>query len=428
MFALIRPLALAPVLALAAAYASTPSISPGRILNAASYAGAVAPGSIVTLFGDFGLTSPAQVFSGAWPLTLSGLSVQFGNGLAGPIYYVSGNQVILQAPWELAGQMQATVTATIGGQTSAAQNVPVVPFSPGIFSMNGQGMGQGAIVDAFTYQLIDANSPATAGVSYVQIYCTGLGAVTNQPATGAPAGSNPLSSTSAKPAVTIGNVDADVQFSGLAPGEVGLYVVNVQVPATAPMGDAVPLVITIGGATSNTVTMAVRPPTSDQHANALLGQMTQEEKLQLVHGAGTTTRGAAGWVPGIPRLGIPDLLLADGSVGVGNQVGPATILPSSIASAATWDTNLAYDYGKVIGSELRAYGLNANLGGNVNLIGREPRDGRTFETKGRRPDISRQDHGGAYPRRSGPARHRRYQALRDERPGNRPHDHECSAR
>jgi beta-glucosidase len=123
--------------------------------------------------------------------------------------------------------------------------------------------------------------------------------------------------------------------------------------------------------------------------------MTQDEKLQLVHGAGSCAacvavipRGAAGWVPGIPRLSIPDLYLADGSVGVGNGVGPATALPSSIASAATWDLNEAYKYGQVIGTELRDYAINANLGGNVNLIGREPRDGRTFETKGEDPILA----------------------------------------
>jgi beta-glucosidase len=123
--------------------------------------------------------------------------------------------------------------------------------------------------------------------------------------------------------------------------------------------------------------------------------MTQDEKLQLVHGAGGSVtsntpipRGAAGWVPGIPRLNIPDLYLADGSVGVGNGVGPATALPSSIASAATWDLNEAYKYGQVIGTELRDYAINANLGGNVNLIGREPGDGRTFETKGEDPILA----------------------------------------
>jgi beta-glucosidase len=123
--------------------------------------------------------------------------------------------------------------------------------------------------------------------------------------------------------------------------------------------------------------------------------MTQDEKLQLVHGAGGSVtsntpipRGAGSWVPGIPRLSIPDLYLADGPVGVGDGVGPATALPSSIASAASWDLNEAYKYGQVIGAELRDYAINANLGGNVNLIGREPRDGRTFETKGEDPILA----------------------------------------
>jgi len=121
--------------------------------------------------------------------------------------------------------------------------------------------------------------------------------------------------------------------------------------------------------------------------------MTQDEKVQLVHGGSTSSnsslpRGGAGWVPGIPRLNIPDLYLADGSVGAGNGIGQATALPSSIASAASWDVNEAYKYGKVIGSDLSAYGMNVNLGGNINLIGREPRDGRTFETKGEDPILA----------------------------------------
>ena len=118
--------------------------------------------------------------------------------------------------------------------------------------------------------------------------------------------------------------------------------------------------------------------------------MTLDEKLQLVHGNltiqnGIGPKGAAGWVLGVSRLGIPDLLYADGSVGVGNAVGPATALPSSLASAATWDLDEAAKYGQVIGKELSAYGINVNFGGNVNLTAREPRDGRTFETKGEDP-------------------------------------------
>jgi beta-glucosidase len=161
------------------------------------------------------------------------------------------------------------------------------------------------------------------------------------------------------------------------------------------------LVLTLGGcggsspASSNNNSPPPPGPdaTPDQRADYLVSQMTLAEKVQLVHGGATATnpvtpRGAAGWVPGVPRLNIPNLYLADGSVGVGNGVGPATALPSSIASAASWDTDEAYKYGQVIGSELSAYGMNVNLGGNINLVGREPRNGRTFETKGEDPILA----------------------------------------
>ena len=136
------------------------------------------------------------------------------------------------------------------------------------------------------------------------------------------------------------------------------------------------------------------PPTNpDQRADLLVSQMTLDEKLQLVHGNlslqnGVGPRNAACWVVGVPRLGIPDLLCADGSVGVGDTVGPATALPSSLASAASWDLDEAYKYGEVIGKELNAFGLNVHFGGNVNLTAREPRDGRTFETKGEDPILA----------------------------------------
>jgi beta-glucosidase len=131
------------------------------------------------------------------------------------------------------------------------------------------------------------------------------------------------------------------------------------------------------------------PSDPDEAADFLLGQMTLAEKLQLVHGALTIEnpvgpRGAVEYVPGIPRLGIPDLLCSDGPVGAYSTLGPATALPSSIASAASWDLEEAYKYGQVIGAQLSAYGVNAWLGGNVNLA-REPRDGRTFETAGEDP-------------------------------------------
>jgi uncharacterized protein (TIGR03437 family) len=82
--------------------------------------------------------------------------------------------------------------------------------------MNGQGIGQGAILDT-SYRLVDSSNPASAGSAILQIYCTGLGAVTYQPPSGSPPGGQ-LSQTTTTPTVTIGGVQAQVLFSGLAPG------------------------------------------------------------------------------------------------------------------------------------------------------------------------------------------------------------------
>jgi beta-glucosidase len=152
-----------------------------------------------------------------------------------------------------------------------------------------------------------------------------------------------------------------------------------------------------GTATSNQQQQQPPPSTDpDTRADALLAQMTQDEKLQMVMGGVNTNltygytvpQGAGGWVPGIQSLGIPALYMSDGSVGVSANAGQATMLPSAIANAASWDLSEATKYGTVIGVELADYGLNVNTGGNVNLVGREPRDGRVFETKGEDPILA----------------------------------------
>lgn len=352
-------------------------IPPAGLVNAASYSMPVAPGSVASVFGTFPVSAPVTTVTLPLPTYLDQFALRFSGGPLAPLFFVSATQANLQVPWELMGQAQ--------------YNTMLAKFAPGIFSLNRQGWGQGAIEDS-TYRLVDASNPALAGNSVVSIYATGLGPVTNQPASGTASPGKVLAWTTTTPEVTIGGIPAYVEFSGLAPGLVGVNQINVLVPASAPAGDAVPVAIVSNGALSNQVTMAVRAPDPDQRAGALVAQMTQEEKLQLIHGAILSylpvARGGAGYVPGIARLGIPALYLADGSVGAGNVVGPATALPSSIASAAGWDLSAAYRYGQVIGAELRSYGVNVNLGGNVNLAGREPRDGRIFETKGEDPILA----------------------------------------
>lgn len=127
----------------------------------------------------------------------------------------------------------------------------------------------------------------------------------------------------------------------------------------------------------------------NNRATAWLGQLTLDEKIQLVHGTGMppAAQGGASYIPGVPRLGIPSLSSADsagGVVGVTAGRGRATVLPSTLALAASWDTGLAYRYGRQIAKEARALGIGEVLGGGVNLA-REPRNGRTFEYLGEDP-------------------------------------------
>ena len=226
----------------------------GGVVNAANYAGPVAPGSIATAYGDFLLASPVAAGQLPLPTQMGGLTLNFDNMPSVPLFFASNSQVNFQVPWELAGQSQASLTATRNG-VEAVQLVNIAPVAPAIFSANATGTGQGVIVNT-SYQLVDSANPAAAG-SFVSIYCTGLGAVSNQPPTGSPAPDSPPS-ISATPQASIGGVPANVQFSGLAPGYVGLYQVNVQVPGGAAAGPAVPVMISIGGVESNTVTMAVQ--------------------------------------------------------------------------------------------------------------------------------------------------------------------------
>ena len=378
--------------------AGAPSINPGGIVSAANYGTAVAPGTIAAVFGTFGLTSAATASAVPLPTQLSQLSMQFDGLIAAPLYYADGGQVNVQIPWELRGHSQVTLTVTVNGQTSAPQTVDLVAYAPTIFTTNAQGTGQGAILDPLGH-LVDSSNPATAGSSSIVIYCTGLGAVTNQPPSGSAATSAPLSATVIAPTVSIGGKPARVLFAGAVPGLVGEYQVNVLTPAGSATGNAVPVTVSMGGFTSNAATIAVQSPPAamdpDYRANLLVQQMTQAEKLQMVHGAGGPSndipplpRGAGGYIPGISRLGIPALYFVDGSLGLCDGSTPATALPFSIASAAGWDLALAYQFGSVIGAETRDYGLNVNLGGNINLTGREPRDGRTFETKGEDPILA----------------------------------------
>ncbi|WP_416841763.1 beta-glucosidase family protein [Haloferax sp. DFSO52] len=110
----------------------------------------------------------------------------------------------------------------------------------------------------------------------------------------------------------------------------------------------------------------------------LIEELTLEEKIQLVHGEADPEGLATGYLSGVERLGIPELRLADGPLGVRARGHPATLFPASIALAATFDPNLGRKQGVAMGREAKARKQDALLGPGVNLI-RVPHCGRNFE-------------------------------------------------
>ncbi len=212
--------------------APSPSINVGGIVNSATTRLGVAAGSIASVYGNFLVDSSSTASGLPLPTRLGGVTLLAGVGLSAPLFAVVPHQVNFQIPWGIKrSQSEVQLSTMVDGQISTSQTLLLGPFAPGIFSTNGQGSGQGAILDT-SYRLVDSSNPATAGATVVQIYCTGLGAVTNQPPSGSPPRDDQPSQTITIPIVTIGDVPAQVLFSGLAPGSVGEYQVNVLVPGS----------------------------------------------------------------------------------------------------------------------------------------------------------------------------------------------------
>jgi uncharacterized protein (TIGR03437 family) len=240
-----------------------PQINAGGVVNNASYglASSVAPGSIAALFGT-NLTNgtsclppacnPAFGSNGKLGTTMAGAQVSV-NGTPVPIFYATSGQLGIQIPFEVTGA-SATVSVSVAGQTSTPATITVAAVSPGIFTATADGKGAGAIthVDG---SAVTTQNPAHAG-EVVILYATGLGQVAPAVPTGAlPAGA---SNTFASVTLTIGGITFSPDFAGLSGCCVGLNQINARVPAGVSSGNAVPVVLNIGGQSSNTATIAVQ--------------------------------------------------------------------------------------------------------------------------------------------------------------------------
>ena len=174
-----------------------------------------------------------------------------------PLLYVSPSQINAQIPPELAGVAQATLNITRNGAAAAAFTMKLADYSPGIFTTGYGGSGQGVVLindPGFHFFLAapvgryPGSRPVMRG-EQVWLYSTGLGPVT---------GEFSATHTVQTPVVTFGDATGTVNFSGLADGLPGVNQVRVTVPLDAPSGDAIPVVLSIGGVKSNVVTIAVQ--------------------------------------------------------------------------------------------------------------------------------------------------------------------------
>ena len=250
----------------------TPVVPANGAVNGASFnsgVAALAPGAIASIFGTNLSAAPV---TGAQPgfvsgtdvlqTTANGTRVTF-DGVAAPLFFLkhdaaSYDQLNVQVPFELAGKTSAQLVVYLNGKPSAAVTVAIQPVSPALFTVCACGTGA-AVIQNQDYTINTQSNPAARG-DVILLYATGLGPTSPVGITGKAAPhAEPLAITVSQysPTITIGGVSASVEFSGLAPWFVGLWQVNVRVPASAPTGEQ-PLVLTTGGSRANPVTVFIK--------------------------------------------------------------------------------------------------------------------------------------------------------------------------
>jgi uncharacterized protein (TIGR03437 family) len=249
-------------------------LKPAAVVNAATFQASVpvAPGGLATLFSNGLASDKTLISSTTWPNTASNRQLVINDQLAAPIYYIDGNQVNFQVPSNapVGSNRIAVRVADTGELVAGGSSLLVGSASPGIFTATQNGAGQALVLNQDN-TINSSSNPANQG-SIVVLYGTGQGQVSPAVPDGTAAPTGTLSNTVAVPTsdqrtcltsqpsmcVAFGNgILGDIKFSGLAPGYIGLWQINVAVPSGLT-GTAVPVRIIINGTPSNTVTIGVR--------------------------------------------------------------------------------------------------------------------------------------------------------------------------
>ncbi len=228
------------------------------VVNAANYivGRPLAPGTFAALFPSVStnvIANGTQNNSGTYPLTTTLADTQvLVNGAAAPLFYVSPGQInvplSLSLPTSGTVNLQAVRQST--GQIYGSAEVALASASPGLFSADSTGSGEIVALNQDTTQNSPSN-PIPRG-QVLQIYATGQGPVSNPPVDGTVStGQVP---TAAIPEVILGTTfvpSSNVQYSGLAPGLIGVWLISVEIPMTATTGTAVPIQVFMNSIPSN---------------------------------------------------------------------------------------------------------------------------------------------------------------------------------
>jgi trimeric autotransporter adhesin len=226
-----------------------PAITQAGIVSAASPLSftALAPGSMIALYGNLLADDAVSAPSIPLPTTMGNAQVIVA-GQAVPLLYVSPGQINALVPFGL--NTNTTYSLLVQRDLALSSPVPIniADAQPGAFLSSGSAIVQDSR-GALPVFLVTPSAPAQAGDVLV-FYCAGLG-VTNPPvADGAASPVSPTAQPLAPVVVMIGGQNATVVYAGLVAGLVGLYQVNVDMPAGGTPGDAVPVMLTVAGQTS----------------------------------------------------------------------------------------------------------------------------------------------------------------------------------
>jgi uncharacterized protein (TIGR03437 family) len=236
------------------------------VRNGASYVpGSVAPGEITYFEGaNIGpptLTTLKLNAQGRVDTTLAETRVLF-DGIAAPLIWVWHDRLSCIVPYDVSGRVTVTVQVEYKGQLSSGMQFTVTDAAPGVFSVNQQGSGQGAILnqDYSVNGPLSANTKPASRGSVVMIYATGEGQTSPAGVDGKVNSSTPYPAPLLPVSVVIGGLDAEVLYAGAAPGFVsGALQINARVPAGVSPGDAVSVQVRVGTRSAQSgITMAVQ--------------------------------------------------------------------------------------------------------------------------------------------------------------------------